>query len=410
MSQETTSNPQGVQNQDDAQAVRQANELLDEAVRGRASDMHIESLEGGRIRVRHRIDGVLHDVRELPEGSAPGLIARIKTMASMDVAERRLPQDGRIDHLQGDGHKCDLRVSSLPTLYGERLTLRILRRVVAVDLKLEAIGLSEENLATLRRLSRMGQGIVIINGPTGCGKTTLLYCMLQEVDQVRDLVVTIEDPVEYSFDRVSQVQTRPEIGLTFARVLRSILRHDPDVIMVGEIRDHEILQGCVQAAMTGHLVLTTLHATTSPDAIRRMLDIGLPPFMLNAALKAVISQRLIRLLCPHCKQPEPLSEESLPPEAREIIRQLNKATWYGPKGCPACSNTGYFGRTSMHEVLLMNDRIGQVVTSSGTIRQLREAAIASGMKSMLEDGLAKAAQGLTSVREVLRVDPMAAGS
>ena len=287
------------------------------------------------------------------------------------------------------------------------MTLRILRPETVV-LGLDKMGLTPDNLATLQRLCQLPYGLIIVNGPTGCGKTTLLYSMLLEVDHVRNLVITVEDPVEYAFDRVSQIQTRPEVGLTFARALRSILRHDPDVVLVGEIRDQEILQICVQVAMTGHLVLTTLHANTSPEGIRRMLDIGLLPFMLNAAVKGLITQRLIRLLCPHCKQPEPLNEESLPQEARSVIRRLGNVTWYGAKGCPACSQTGYLGAQTMHEVLVMNDRIRQVVSADGTISQLRDAAIASGMKTMLEDGLAKAAQGMTSIREVLRVDPMGA--
>lgn len=396
--------PASETNQDNAQAAREVNEILLDAVASRASDVHIESLQAGRLRVRHRIDGVLHDRQVLPEGSAERIVARLKTMAGMDVAERRLPQDGRLD-LRSNGHPYDLRASSLPTLHGERMTLRILRPET-IRLGLAEMGLTPDNLATVRRFCQIPHGIVIVNGPTGCGKTTLLYSMLQEIDQVRDLVVTIEDPVEYAFDRISQVQTRPEIGLTFVRALRSILRHDPDVVMVGEIRDQEMLQMCVQVAMTGHLVLTTLHATTSPEGIRRMLDIGLLPFMLNAAVSGLISQRLVRLLCPHCRQPEPINEETLPQEARSILQRLGQVTWYGPKGCPECSQTGYLGRTTMHEVLVMNDRIRQVVTANGTAGQLREAAIASGMKTMLEDGLAKAAQGLTSIREILRVDPM----
>jgi len=399
---DTKGKPEGA-SQDDPQAARAVSDILLDAIRGRASDIHMEGLEGGRVRVRYRIDGVLHEVRMLPEGSAAGLLARLKAMANMEANERRLPQDGRIE-LPADDRKYDLRVSCLPALYGERITVRILRPE-EFDFRLERIELSPENLATVRQLCRAPQGLVVVNGPTGCGKTTLLYSMLQEVDQVRDAVMTVEDPVEYAFERVSQVQIRPEIGLTFARAVRSIMRQDPDVILVGEIRDRETLEMCVQAAMTGHLVLTTLHATTSSEAVRRMLDIGVPPFMLNASLKAVISQRLIRRLCPQCRQPEPLSEETLPEQARTMVRQFGQVTWYGPKGCDACSRTGYRGRTTMHEVLVMNDRIQQAVSADGTIGQIREAAIAAGMKTMLEDGLAKAAQGLTSVAEVLRVVP-----
>jgi type II secretory ATPase GspE/PulE/Tfp pilus assembly ATPase PilB-like protein len=399
-----TDNSQGATSQEDAATTELVNSLLLEAIRSRASDVAVESLAHGRVRIRQRIDGVMHEMRMLPEGSADRIVARLKTMAGLDVAERRLPMDGRI-LLQIEGQDIDVRLSTVPGVYGERVMMRILLRQ-AVTLGLDKIGLSDENLATVRRFCHMSQGIVVVNGPTGTGKTTLLYSMLLEIDQTANSILTVEDPVEYVFDKITQIQIRPEIGLTFSRAIRSMLRQAPDVIMVGEIRDREMLEFSVQAAMTGHLVLTTLHANTSPEGIRRMLDIGLLPFMLNAAVKGLITQRLIRLLCPHCKQPEPLREEEMPQEVRSIIGRLGRVTWYGPKGCPACSQTGYLGRTTMHEILAMNDRIRQVVSADGTISQLREAATASGMKTMLENGLAKAAHGLTSVREVLRVDPM----
>ena len=386
-----------------AEVVQLVNQVILESVRSRASDIVLEVLERGRLRIRQRIDGVLHEMRLLPDGSARPVIDRLKTMADLNLEERRLPQDGRI-MIRIDGQDLDLRISTLPTFYGERVCLRILRRQ-EVLLGLEKIGLSDENLATVRRWCNLPAGIVVVNGPTGSGKTTLLYSMIMEMNQTVQAIMTVEDPVELSFDSISQTQIRPEIGLSFPRVIRSMLRQDVDVMMVGEIRDREILELCVQSAMTGHLVLTTLHAQTSPAGVRRMLDIGVAPFMVNAALAGIISQMLLRRLCPECRQPVTIDESSLPAEASEIIRRYSSATWYGPKGCSECSQTGYRGRTAAHEVLVIDDRLRQAIAADSTASQLRQIALQIGMKTMLEDGLAKAAQGITSISEVLRVVP-----
>jgi type II secretory ATPase GspE/PulE/Tfp pilus assembly ATPase PilB-like protein len=385
------------------EAAKTLREILAEALRSRASDVAIESLEGGRVRLRQRIDGVMHEMRMLPEGSARPLVAHVKAMGNLDLAEWHLPQDGRIQ-LKIEGQDIDVRLSIVPAVYGERVMMRLLWRQ-AVALGLDKVGLSKENLATVRRFAHMPQGIVVVNGATGTGKTTLLYSMLLEIDAVANNIITVEDPVEYAFDRFTQIQIKPEIGLTFSRAIRSLLRQAPNVLMIGEIRDQEMLQMAVQSAMTGHLVLTTLHATTSPGAIRRMLDIGVAPFMVNASLLGVISQKLVRLLCPDCKQPTKMDEALLPAEAREALQSHKDVTWFGPKGCPACTSTGYRGMIAIHEVLVMDDTIRQVVSTDPTATQIRQAALGQGMKSMLQDGLAKAAQGMTSVEEILRVAP-----
>ncbi len=386
------------------EAARTFRGLLAEALRSRASEVSIESLESGRVRIRQRIDGVMHEMRMLPEGSARPLVAHVKAMGNLDLAEWRLPQDGRIQ-TQMEDKDLDVRLSIVPGYYGERVMMRLLRRE-AVMLGLDKVGLSEENLATVRRFCHAPQGIVVVNGATGTGKTTLLYSMLLEIDQVANSILTVEDPVEFAFDTITQIQIRPEIGLTFARAIRSMLRQGANVLMIGEIRDREMLEMCVQSAMTGHLVMTTLHATTSPGAIRRMLDIGIAPFMLNSSLIGVISQKLVRLLCPDCKQQARVDESLLPAEVKQVLHRHKNVTWYGPRGCSACTKTGYRGMTAIHEVLVMNDAIRQVVSTDPTATQVREAALQQGMKTMLEDGLTKAAQGLTSIEEVLRVAPL----
>ncbi len=385
------------------EAARQVNEIILEAMRSRASDVALEVLERGRLRVRQRIDGVMHETRVLPDGAALPVIDRLKAMASLNLAERRLPQDGRI-MMQMEGEDVDIRISVLPAFYGERACLRLLRRQ-EVLLGLDRLGLNDEHLATVRRFCDLPAGIVIVNGPTGCGKTTLLYSMIQEMNQDCQAILTVEDPVELSIEKISQTQIRPEIGLTFPRAIRSILRQGPDVIMVGEIRDREILEICVQCAMTGHLVLTTLHAATSPGAIRRMLDIGLPPFMVNSSLAGVISMRLARKVCPDCREQAGPDLAKVPQQAREILSRYKERTLYKARGCPSCSQTGYVGRTGLYEILVVDDGIRQMVTADASIGQIREAALRSGMKTMLEDGLDKAAKGITTLEEVLRIVP-----
>ena len=385
----------------DRAATKNVNQLLLDAVNRRASDIHLDPTEGGG-KIRLRIDGALREIARPSKDEFTRIVNRIKLMGALDIAERRLPQDGRI-MLTINGKHVDLRVSLVPVHFGERLVLRILPRD-AVDVGLEHVGLSGQDLETVRRLCHLPSGIIICNGPAGCGKTTLLYSMLQEVDREKCCVITIEDPVEYSFEGLGQIQLDARRGLTYARALRHVLRQDPDVIMVGEIRDLQTLEACVQCALTGHLVLTTLHTNTAPEAIRRILDVGLEPYRLNASLAAVISQRLVRKLCPDCKKQVDPPLHSVPPEAAEFIRALGKKSFFGPSGCDACG-AGYRGRTAIHEILVMDDRIRRAVADGVDLAALRAAARESGMRTMLANGLEKAAGGVTSVEEVVRVLP-----
>ena len=381
--------------------VKFVNLAIIEAVKQRASDIHIDPTENGRGRIRLRVDGVLRDAEPPPPGLHAKIISHIKIMACMDIAERRLPQDGRIAVVVND-KSLDLRVSVVPTALGERAVVRILDRE-CIRLDLERIGFLDDELATVRSLCHLPNGILICNGPTGSGKTTLLYAMLNEVDRDRCCVMSVEDPVEYRLDRVAQVQVEPRRGFTHARALRSILRQDPDVIMVGEVCDLETLQAIVQCALTGHLLLTTLHSNTSPEAIRRLIDVGLEPCRANASLAGVISQRLVRVLCPQCKQAAEPPVHSMPPEATEFLQRNGVKTIYGPKGCEACKGTGYRGRTAIHEILVPDDRVRGAVAASADVAAIRNAALAAGMKPLLISGLERVARCITSIQEVCRV-------
>ncbi|MFW6159457.1 MAG: ATPase, T2SS/T4P/T4SS family [Planctomycetota bacterium] len=376
--------------------------ILRDALHQRASDIHLEPTEDGRGRVRFRIDGVLHDIEPLPEGVYVygQVISRIKLMAALDVIERRLPQDGRI-RLELEGKDLDLRVCVVPTAFGERVVIRLLVRQ-AVPLDLAGLGFSEPDLETVRRLAHLPNGIVVVTGPAGCGKATLMYSMLREMDRDSQCVLSVEDPVQYHIGRVGQIQVRPQFGLTFGAALRSVLRQDPDVVMVNEIRDMETVRLCVQTGMTGHLVITSLHASTAPGAIRRLMDMGLEPFLVNSTLAAVIAPRLARVLCDECKTPAEPPLHSIPDEAAVFVKEHPDATFYEPAGCDACNGTGYRGRTGVYEILEMNDRIREVVHPSPDLENIRAAA-ASGMKPMLIDGMEKAARGITSIGEVCRV-------
>jgi len=399
--------PQMTMTEDEANrsaVVKATNLMIVQAFKQRASDIHLDSTEDGRGRVRLRIDGVLHDIEPPPEGLFPKIVGRIKIMSNMDIAERRRPQDGRI-HIDLEGRKLDLRVSCVPTALGPRIVMRIFdRESVCIDL--ERIGLLEDDLATVRGLCHLPHGILICNGPTGSGKTTLLYSMLNEIDREKCCVMSVEDPVEYHLEGVGQIQVDAGVGLTFVRALRSILRQDPDVIMVGEIRDLDTLQAAAQCSLTGHLILTTLHANSSPGAVRRLLDAGLEPFLVNATLAGVISQRLVRVLCLECKRPAPPSLHSIPPAAIEFIQKRPDAAFYAPKGCEACKGMGYRGRTAIHEILVPDDRVREAVAASADLAGLRNAALAAGMRPMLLCGLEKAARGITSLQEVCRVAPV----
>jgi general secretion pathway protein E len=378
--------------------------LLEQAAAARASDIHIDPLPDGDGVVRLRIDGVLLPQEPLPGGAVTKMVARLKVMAGMDVAETRLPQDGRIILKRGET-RLDLRIATAPTVHGERAVLRILDPE-RIRLTLDEILPDDENANVLKSLARLPHGIVIVNGPTGSGKTTTLYGMVTEINEPGRSIVSIEDPVEYVIPGVAQMQVAPKFGFTFAGAQRSILRQDPDVVLVGEIRDAEQLNIAVQTAMTGHLVLTTLHARTSAEAVVRLMDIGLEPFLVNASLKAIVSQLLVRKLCPECRVPVDLDETLLSPEALEFARGREGAQFHAPGGCDAC-RAGFKGRTAINEILHMDEAMRRVVATSPDAPTVHSAARRVGMRTFLEAGLVKAARGITTVDEILRVAPVA---
>jgi len=388
----------------EAEPLRAVNRIIREAIRRRASDIHLQPVEGGTGQVRLRVDGVLQPTETVPPELFRAVVGRFKIMAGMDVPEKMLPQDGRIV-LQIDGEPYDLRVSCLPVMFGERVVARILSRQ-AVRLDLGQLGLLEDDLEKIRRLARLPSGVVACTGPTGSGKTTLLYSVLGELNVPGVNLMSVEDPVEYVIPGVAQTQVNAGKGLTFARAVRAMLRQDPDVLLIGEIRDFETLMVAVQSALTGHLVLTTLHTNDAPSAISRLLDMGLEPFLVTSALAGVVSMRLARLLCGACKKPAPPDPTVLPPEAAEIVRRAGRAEFCVPAGCSACRGTGYRGRTGLYEILVMDDRVRAAVAAGGPREAVRDAALAGGMRTLLADGLAKAARGLTSIQEVLRVAAM----
>ncbi len=389
---------------DDAAVIQQINALLRQAVSMKASDIHFDSRNGGAGHVRVRVDGVLQEAASLTKEQYSACVERVKTMCNMNVAEKRTPQDGRLVTNIGT-HEIDLRVSVVPACFGERVVMRILRKE-SVILDLDRIGFDGPEQEVIRRLCRAPNGMVIVNGPTGSGKTTTLYAMMQQMDRAACNVITIEDPVELAFDDIAQIPVNVKSGATFPRLIRSVLRQDPDIIMVGEIRDVETAQLLVQCSLTGHLVLTTLHAATSPGAVQRLLDMGLEPFLVSSSVLAVISQYLVRCLCPHCRQPAKITPAMLPAQATEILAGKSP-TFYSPKGCDKCGG-GYRGRTAIHEILVMDDAIRNAVSQSAGVAAIRTAALQSGMRTLLADGLLKAAAGVTSIEEVLRVTPLGA--
>ena len=383
-----------LESEDDAPIVRLINALLSQAVREGASDIHIEPFETRSV-VRFRLDGVLRDVVE-PQRVLHGVIvSRIKIMARLDIAEKRLPQDGRIA-LRLAGRPVDVRVSTLPTGHGERVVMRLLDKQ-AGRLTLPGLGMSEEVLATLDHLIHQPHGILLVTGPTGSGKTTTLYAALSQLDAVRHNIVTVEDPIEYDLDGIGQTQVNPRIELTFARALRAILRQDPDIIMIGEIRDLETAQIAVQASLTGHLVLATLHTNDAVGAVTRLVDMGVEPFLVSSSLLGVLAQRLVRRLCPECKVAhKPDSAE------RRMIEGETEALYKG-KGCPACGGTGYQGRTGIYELLTVDDPLRSLIHDSAGEGKLRTHATKIGMRNLRQDGMRWVRAGETSLEEVLRV-------
>src|SRR5438132_1143506 len=372
------------------------NLLISRAVEQRASDIHIEPFEN-ELKVRYRIDGVLHDVEAPARRLQAAIVSRIKIMAKLNIAERRLPQDGRIK-LRLMGREIDLRVSTLPTLYGESVVLRILDRS-SIVVTLGSLGFPEDTLAQFDRLITKPYGMILVTGPTGSGKTTTLYGALDKINSPDKKLITIEDPVEYQLFGVNQIHVKPQIGLTFANGLRSIVRQDPDVIMVGEIRDAETAEIAIQAALTGHLVFSTLHTNDAAGAVSRLLEMGVEDYLLASSLLGVLAQRLVRKVCEKCRR----SAEITPTVQRELGGDGAAAEIYEGTGCEACAQTGYRGRSGIFELLLVNEVIRPLILKRSSADMLKDAAVQQGMRTLREDGWHKVRTGVTTVAEVVRV-------
>jgi type IV pilus assembly protein PilB len=374
------------------------NLVLLQAIRDKASDIHFEPFES-EYKMRYRIDGTLYEMVPPPKHIAVALSSRIKVMANLDIAERRLPQDGRI-RLQVQGHPIDLRVSVLPTMFGESVVLRVLDRT-QVNLNLEKLGLRKEELAGVRQLINKPNGVIIVTGPTGSGKTTTLYSALCELNTIESKLITTEDPVEYDIDGIIQVQMQPDIGLTFAKCLRSILRQDPDIVLVGEVRDLETAEITVQASLTGHLVFTTLHTNDAPSSIARLIDLGMEPFLITAALEGIVAQRLVRKICLKCKTPYEPTEEQLM-ELGLLPEEIKGKQFFYGRGCDNCNNTGYRGRLGIFEIMAFNDELRELIMNNASTNVLRSAAKKAGMRMLRENGLAAIYEGTTTIDEVVK--------
>ena len=384
---------------EDAPIIRLVNRMIVEAVRSRASDIHIEPM-ADRVVLRYRIDGVCHVRDNLPKRMQAALLARLKLIAGMNIAERRVPQDGRI-MMPVDSEQIDFRASACPAYHGESIVLRILRPE-SVKVGLQNLGFETDILEEFNRIIRRPNGIFLVTGPTGSGKTTTLYSALDILNRPDKKIITAEDPVEYNFTGINQCQVRESIGLTFQSILRAMLRQAPNIVLVGEIRDREVAEIAVQAALTGHLVFSTLHTNDAASAITRLLDMGVKPFLVASAIQAVMGQRLIRILCDHCKEPDPEPDRRLLKLVDISSDDLEKHTIYRPVGCGHCGNVGFFGRKAIFELMCLNSEIRELAFKRATIGEIRDAAIRSGMRSMLSDGKIKILRGVTTPDEVAR--------
>jgi general secretion pathway protein E len=384
----------------EAPVIRLVNQIMTNAMTQRASDIHIEPFES-HLKVRYRIDGVIHEVESPPPQLTPAIISRLKLMARLNIAERRLPQDGRIQ-LRAHGKEIDMRVSTVPTMHGESVVMRLLDKH-SVKLDLNTLGFSDDNLRKVQQQLDAPHGVILVTGPTGSGKTTTLYSALTQLNTPENKVLTVEDPVEYELEGINQIQANPKIGLNFADALRSIVRQDPDIIMIGEMRDVETARIAIQSALTGHLVLSTLHTNDAASGITRLMDMGIEDYLLTSTVNGILAQRLVRRLCPQCRESHPVMPEI---EQELGLRQYQPEgelrLWHA-KGCSACSNTGYKGRSAIHEVLVMDDAIRRRILKHEDAGVLQEQARKGGMRTMYEDGLAKALKGVTTLEEVLRV-------
>lgn len=384
----------------EAPVIRMVNLIMQRAVESRASDIHVEPFEQ-RLKVRFRVDGVLREVEAPPVRSTAAVISRIKIMAKLNIAERRLPQDGRIK-LQVQGKELDLRVSTVPTMYGESVVIRLLHKE-SIKFDFNTLGFDGEGLKRFLGVLEMPHGIILITGPTGSGKSTSLYTALHKINTPERKIITVEDPVEYQLEGVNQIQTKPQIGLTFASALRSIVRQDPDVIMIGEMRDLETARIAVQSALTGHLVLSTLHTNDAAGGVTRLMDMGLEDYLITSTVNGILGQRLVRRLCPHCHERYEAMAEVVAELQLWRFTESSEVELYRPKGCEACDGSGYRGRLAITEFLVMTDDLRRLVMGHATAHQIEQQALQEGMRTMYEDGLRKAVAGLTTVEEVLRV-------
>ena len=386
--------------EDDVPIVRFVNLLISQAIQDHASDIHIEPAEYD-MHVRYRIDGVLHEMQRAPKNIQNGVTSRLKIMSDIDIAERRKPQDGRMSVMHG-GRKIDLRVATLPTVYGEKVVMRILDNA-STGMGMEQLHLLERNAAVYKQSYTKPYGMILVTGPTGSGKSTTLYTTLHAVARPEINVITVEDPVEYRMAGINQVQVNPKAGLTFASALRSILRSDPDVVLLGEIRDHETAQIAIEAALTGHLVLSTLHTNDAPSAITRLTEMDIEPFLVGSALDCVVAQRLARRLCEKCKQPYQADPQELESIRFAYDPAYGFPTLHRAVGCSSCSNTGYRGRIALHEVMAVTEEIERLAVARASSAEITRTATAQGMMTLRQDGWAKVGLGLTSIEEILRV-------
>ncbi|MBW1998514.1 MAG: type II secretion system ATPase GspE [Deltaproteobacteria bacterium] len=384
----------------DAPIIKLVNLMLSQAVKDRASDIHIEPSQN-RLRIRYRVDGILYDMLSPPRHIQPALVSRIKVMAEMNIAEKRLPQDGRIDRRIGDKN-IDIRVSTIPTAFGERVVMRLLDKT-NVLLSVSDLGMPEDSLKVFDRLIHSPHGIILVTGPTGSGKTTTLYAALSSINNTEINIITIEDPIEYQIEGIGQIQVNPKINLTFANGLRSIVRQDPDVILVGEIRDLETAEIAIQSALTGHLVFSTLHTNDSASAVTRLIDMGIEPFLVTSSVNAILAQRLVRVICRECKEAYTPESESLKSIGLDPERVGERRLFRG-RGCPACLHTGYRGRTGIFELMLMDDRLKTRILKTSDANAIKREAVTHGrMRTLRQDGAEKVLRGITTIEEVFRV-------
>lgn len=379
----------------DAPVVKLVNLILIQAIKDKASDIHIEPEEES-LRVRFRIDGILHEVSTTPKNLQSVIASRVKILANMDIAETRKPQDGRIQ-LRMENKSLDLRVSTFPTIHGENIVLRLLDKS-SIILGLAELGFSEMDLKDFDKLIRAPYGIILVTGPTGSGKTTTLYSALSTINSLEKNIITVEDPVEYELPLIRQTQVNPKAGITFATGLRSILRQDPDIVMVGEIRDKETADIAIQASLTGHTVFSTLHTNDAPSALTRLIDMGVEPFLISSSVIGILAQRLVRVICKHCKEKYTPSAEML-----KDIGVKSAALFYKGKGCEDCKNTGYMGRIGIFEFLRMSEEVRKMVVAKASADEIKRKAVEEGMRSLREDGLDKVKRGITTIEEILRV-------